>query len=352
LTIQSNEEDASEQLAVVEEDERPLCQSPSAASWLREAPSQAVSNLRRFDEAPDSGTAVADRKQAATSFPLSPSVGWLQSKPARGFLVAQLEALEQDVREPEPEEVATLVKEESPVVESADQLSGDFRPLPQSLLASLYSRFKAKAAEASKDTLSAKPASGDFRLAPPLFDSIHALFKVKIDDKVGEDREELRPPIEEVRKPVEEVRPPIEEVRPSSPEIQGKEKTIRPEARFRTNAGATREQVMNFAQSLTSSIFRTSNSIAMQRAASQPQMRRTVPVGSGFAVTTVSPAVGPTPGISGTRTASFSPPRPREGANASSSFSPPPQRGGEMRPRPKLEKKLSAIPTEEGAFFD
>jgi hypothetical protein len=269
--------------------------------------------------------------------------------------VAQLEALEQDVREPEPEEVATLVKEESP---AADQLSGDFRPLPQSLLASVYSRFKAKAAEASKETLSAKPAFGDFRLAPSLFDSIHALFKVKTDDKVGEDREEIRPPTEEVRKPVEEVRPPIEEVRPSSPEIPGREKTIRPEARFRTNAGATREQVMNFAQSLTSSIFRTSNSIAMQRAASQPQMRRTVPVGSGFAVTTVSPAVGPTPGIGGTRTASFSPPRPREGTNASSSFSPPPQRGANAssapvaQVRPRLEKKLSAIPTEEGAFFD
>jgi len=91
-------------------------------------------------------------------------------------------------------------------------------------------------------------------------------------------------------------------------------------AKFRTNAGATREQVVNFAQSLTSSIFRNSNTLAMQRASSVPQIRRppTMPGSAEGSRRSAGPAAAP----------------------------------AQMTLRPAFRKQHSPIPAEEGAFFD
>jgi len=138
------------------------------------------------------------------------------------------------------------------------------------------------------------------KLASDAFDSIYALFPQQA-------------PLEETLMPETVVPAVLPE--PVAP------------ARLKTNVGATKEQVLNFAQSLTSSIFRNSNTLAMSRSSSQPQMSR--------------PQMAATLPSSSTANASSSRAASAEHATQS-----------QVMTRPVFRKKHSPIPAEDGAFFD
>jgi len=343
----------------------PECQSPSVGAWLRDAPRSASKELRRLDEeialsragsrlvtprVDGTGTAIAEAievefflkpsvgswlgypgkqqppifgspRPAATDsqpsapaapstdepslevalavgepveqetipFPLSPSVGtWLRADPARKSLVDALAAVSD-----EPESPLVVPEAEKPPVEVPDFGLVDEPPAPEEV--------DGAAAQAAATYV------GD-------------LTKL-LSDRLREEAvvEERQPSAREIAQAIG--------VRPVSPPVTtdlGPRQ--RPaDARLRTNAVATREQVLNFAQSLTSSIFRNSNTLAMHRASSQPQLRR------------------PAASMAATMPAAFT---------ASSSAAAPVADRTQLPPRPAFRKQCSPIPAEEGAFFD
>jgi len=301
----------------------PFCHSPSVGAWLRSAPKGARNELARLNEVIPSatGTPVADAidvqaqpaaAAAATPFPLSPSVGaWLHSKPVRLNLDAALAAA---LEEPEAPGSTELEPSQVYVMDLMERIASKGLPKPQ--------------------------LRGDFRsLRPSFFDSIHALFP--------QIERPSRPEISSTRDLTPAV--DLEPVRPEMSSTSGPVRAASPrqrssDARFRTNAGATREQVMSFAQSLTSSIFRNSNTLAMQRTLSQPQFRRPrSPLTAGSSNSSL-PAPAPF------ATTSFSSSAPVPALSLSSTTAPVQQ--ATLPPRPAFRKQHSPIPAEDGAFFD
>lgn len=256
-------------------------------------------------------------------FPLHPSIGsWLQQRPS--WSLEEQEKAESDAR----------------------------------MVAGPYSRMLSKriSDKVSRPTTPENKGQlgGDFRKVSTSFDTIYAKFS----------NDHLKPKVEEVKKPVQvplvqlepqvplvQLEPSVRDIetRPASPPVD-MDVTRRPQktsprpadARFRTNAGATREQVLNFAQSLTSSIFRNSNTLAMTRAASVPQLRKPSP-------RTMAPTM---------QSSSSATQLPAATMEASSSATQLPSAtmqapiGRTLPPRPQFRKQCSPIPAEEGAFFD
>lgn len=261
--------------------------SPSVGAWLRAAPKGAHQELMRLGGSEATtlvdGTPVADAieieeqpavPKAPTPFNLTPSVGgWLQSRPVRTTLASAVAAAAtEEVQEPQ---------------EVFDEIQALFTKEAERDVPSPRSDLREPRAD----------LRGDFRSVPPtFFNNLYAMFPK-----------------------VQQSQPISELTRPSSRQ--------RPEnARFMTNSTATREQVVNFAQSLTSSIFRNSNTLAMQRASSQPLFRQPATFTAPTRATSSRPVVA-----------------------APQVTLPRPHPGDTLR-RPI--KRLQPIPAEEGAFFD
>jgi len=195
----------------------------------------------------------------------------------------------------------------SAAIRDADhtQARGDFRGGPRASFSAIHGLFPGRPVTQSQEPGAKQPEDhsdvhGDFRSGPRgSFNAIHGLFPggppaaaarpavsgrsrsptprsaigTEPDDEGSPDLGPRKPaePSARVDAPFARVDRPAPGLRPTSPSLLPQAAATR---HARTNAGATREQVLSFAQSLTSSIFRTSNNLAMQRAASQPQLRR------------------------------------------------------------------------------
>merc|ERR1719247_3754301 len=92
-----------------------------------------------------------------------------------------------------------------------------------------------------------------------------------LQQKLEDERQGKRPAAVDVSTEVEpeQIKPEVPKVGLERPPSSG----ARADQRFMTNAGATREHVVNFAQSMMGNIFRSSNTMAMQRTAAQGQLR-------------------------------------------------------------------------------
>jgi len=250
------------------------------------------------------------------------------------------------------DQIAAVGQDEDPSAVAQDQIEEQEKAESDArLVAGPYSRMLSKriSDKVSRPTTPEKKGTlgGDFRKVSTSFDTIYAKFS----------NDHLTPKVEEVKKPVQvplvQLEPSVRDIetRPVSPPA-GMDVTRRPQktsprqpdARFRTNAGATREQVLNFAQSLTSSIFRNSNTLAMTRAASQPQLRKPSP--------RTMPAA---PAMQSSSSATQLPVAAMEassGATQLPSATMQAPLGRTLPPRPQFRKQCSPIPAEEGAFFD
>merc|ERR1719253_2429979 len=210
---------------------------------------------------------------------------------------------------------------------------------------SVGSWLQEKPAEARKPSLAPPQRErpfGDFRKAPAsAFETIYAMFP------------KIQRPSLDITIDTRPVPPPAEvsipKLRTASPRLS--------DTRFRTNAGATRDQVMNFAQSLTSSIFRNSNTLAMSKSSSRPQLHRppAIPTANSTmrstnlssSASTLPPAAATQPFRAATQTSSFSSTLP-----PAASTQPARATTQTTLPRPAFRKQSSPIPAEEGAFFD
>jgi hypothetical protein len=301
--------------------------SPSVGAWLQQAPANA--RLRLNELATQEPTKAKD--DLGLSLEQSPSVGaWLRAAPEGADTQLRQPASPQGDKQLPADVTDTVEIQEQPAVAEAQarldtvgyvKTPFPFSPSVGSWLQSKSARTNlADAVVAASTEVEKEQLPGDFRVNREVFDNIHDLFAKEqsreVTPRAASPRDSSPLAAAEPKQPVEQPEvtlSPETTERPSSRQ--------RPEnARFMTNSTATREQVLNFAQSLTSSIFRNSNTLAMHRAASQPPMRQP---------------------------STFTAPRPAMGSSGSiDTIRAQPQQ------RPVFRKQRSPIPAEEGAFFD